>query len=219
MTHRDSTVSEATAADVDRHHQAYSEAMSSVRHAIAQFNGCSQVEKTALAKELADLEAISQKLEMGRVEIVLFGEMAAIPGTGVDVLMGTGGTPEGIIAAAAVKALGGGMQALMAPQNKSERKKIKAELGVDTNNTFVLTLDDLIKSEDAFFAADKKYFDLYEKAYRQAYIESQASHFLFNMLSKWNIWGKNATIQFDEKEGILYAMPVLTNTASLAYVH
>ncbi len=79
--------------------------------------------------------------------------MAAIPGTGVDVLMGTGGTPEGIIAAAAVKALGGGMQALMAPQNKSERKKIKVALGVDTNKSFVLTLDNLIKSKDAFFAA------------------------------------------------------------------
>ena len=61
MTHRDSTVSEATAADVDRHHQAYSEAMASVRHAIAQFDGCSEAEKSALAKELADLEAISLK--------------------------------------------------------------------------------------------------------------------------------------------------------------
>jgi GTPase len=75
MTHRDATVSQATAADVDRHHQAYTEAMASVRHAIAQFDGCSEAEKAALTKELADLEAISRKLEMGRVEIVLFGEI------------------------------------------------------------------------------------------------------------------------------------------------
>ncbi len=77
--------------------------------------------------------------------------MAAIPGTGIDVLMGVGGTPEGVIAAAAVKALGGGMQATMAPQDKLERKKINATLNLELN--MVLTLDDLIKSEDAFFAA------------------------------------------------------------------
>ncbi|MEX0678247.1 MAG: GTP-binding protein [Pirellulales bacterium] len=75
MTERHSTVSQPTAADVDRHHKAYREAMASVRHAIAQFDGCSAAEKAALAQELADLETISRKLEMGRVEIVLFGEI------------------------------------------------------------------------------------------------------------------------------------------------
>ena len=50
--------------------------------------------------------------------------MAAIPGTGVDVLMGIGGTPEGVIAATAVKALGGGMQSMMVPKSKGERKRI-----------------------------------------------------------------------------------------------
>jgi len=77
--------------------------------------------------------------------------MAAIPGTGIDILMGIGGTPEGVIAATAVKALGGGMQAMLAPQSKAERKKIKAALGDNVGK--VLTLESLIKSEDAFFAA------------------------------------------------------------------
>lgn len=77
--------------------------------------------------------------------------MAAIPGTGIDVLMGIGGTPEGVIAAAAVKALGGGMQAMLAPQSKAERKKIKAAMDIKLGQ--VLTLDDLIKCDDAFFAA------------------------------------------------------------------
>ena len=77
--------------------------------------------------------------------------MAAIPGTGIDILMGIGGTPEGVIAAAAVKALGGGMQAMLAPQSKAERKKIKAALGNGMDQ--VLTLRNLIKSDDAFFAA------------------------------------------------------------------
>ena len=76
--------------------------------------------------------------------------MAAIPGTGVDVLMGTGGTPEGVIAAAAVKALRGGMQAMRDPQLEDE-KRIIAEKGIDLNK--VLYIDDLIRAEDAFFAA------------------------------------------------------------------
>jgi fructose-1,6-bisphosphatase II len=77
--------------------------------------------------------------------------MAAIPGTGVDILMGIGGTPEGVIAAAAIKALGGGMQATCAPQSDEERKRL--EEAMDEDRCRVLTVDDLIKSEDAFFAA------------------------------------------------------------------
>jgi small GTP-binding protein len=53
----------------------YADAMASVRHAIEQFSGCSDSEKQALVKELADLEATARKLEQGRVEIVLFGEI------------------------------------------------------------------------------------------------------------------------------------------------
>ncbi len=76
--------------------------------------------------------------------------MAAIPGTGVDVLMGTGGTPEGVIAAAAVKALRGGMQGKRDPQIDYEIEELTKK-GVDL--TQVLYIDDLIKAEDAFFAA------------------------------------------------------------------
>lgn len=77
--------------------------------------------------------------------------MAAIPGTGIDVLMGIGGTPEGVISAAAVKALGGGIQGLCVPQSNEERRKVEAAFGDAAYQ--VLTLDDLIKSKDAFFAA------------------------------------------------------------------
>ena len=76
--------------------------------------------------------------------------MAAIPGTGIDVLMGIGGTPEGVIAAAAVKALGGGMLAQRAPQKDFERQNLinnQIDLGE------ILTLDTLIKTDNAFFAA------------------------------------------------------------------
>lgn len=76
---------------------------------------------------------------------------AAIPGTGVDVLMGIGGTPEGIITAAAVKALGGELQVQCAPQSDDEAARVKAALGANWHT--VLTADDLITADDAFFAA------------------------------------------------------------------
>ncbi len=76
---------------------------------------------------------------------------AAIPGTGVDVLMGIGGTPEAVITAAAVKALGGGLQVQCAPQGDAEMAKVKATFGNMWNA--VRNECDLITAEDAFFAA------------------------------------------------------------------
>lgn len=76
--------------------------------------------------------------------------LAAIPGTGVDVMAGTGGTPEGVIAAAAVKALGAGMQGLRDPQLDTEKQALQ-DLGV--NLATVIHLDDLIRSDNTFFAA------------------------------------------------------------------
>lgn len=55
--------------------QHYADALASVRHAIDQFTGCSEDEKSALRKELSELESMAQKLEEGRIEIVLFGEI------------------------------------------------------------------------------------------------------------------------------------------------
>ena len=70
MTEHDGDSAADVRREADRHHRAYTEAMASVRHAIAQFDGCSEAEKASLAKELAELESISRKLEMGHVEIV-----------------------------------------------------------------------------------------------------------------------------------------------------
>lgn len=77
--------------------------------------------------------------------------LAATPGSGIDVLMGIGGTPEGVIAAAAIKALGGGMQARPMPQSATERQAVQAALGPGWSAA--LTQDDLIRGEEAFFAA------------------------------------------------------------------
>lgn len=83
--------------------------------------------------------------------------LAAYPGTGIDLLMGIGGTPEGVIAAAAVKALGGGMQGVRAPQRDDERRRLAVELASAEDGPHeldrVLGLDDLVACDDAFFAA------------------------------------------------------------------
>lgn len=102
-------------------------------------------------KELIeDIRKVGARITLHTDGDVMGALMAAIPGTGVDVLMGTGGTPEGVIAAAAVKALRGGMQGMRDPQLEDE-KKVIAEKGIDVHK--VLYIDDLIRAEDAFFAA------------------------------------------------------------------
>jgi fructose-1,6-bisphosphatase II len=75
---------------------------------------------------------------------------AAQPGTGVDLLMGIGGTPEGVIAAAALKCVGGGVQGKLWPRNDEERQQL-VDAGFDVDR--VLTTDDLVSGEDVFVAA------------------------------------------------------------------
>lgn len=76
--------------------------------------------------------------------------MAAREGTGVDLLMGIGGTPEGIISACAIKCLGGGLQTRLAPKDDDERRKA-LDAGHDLDR--VLTADDLVTSDNVFFVA------------------------------------------------------------------
>ncbi|WP_105317980.1 class II fructose-bisphosphatase [Thermus tenuipuniceus] len=79
------------------------------------------------------------------------GALAAVlPNTGIDVLMGTGGTPEGVIAAVAVRALGGGMQMRLDPQSEEERWNV-VHAGYDLDRVY--TLDELCSAEDTHFAA------------------------------------------------------------------
>jgi fructose-1,6-bisphosphatase II len=75
--------------------------------------------------------------------------IAATPQTGVDVLMGIGGVPEGVTAACAVKAMGGAMLGRLAPQSPEERQAILAAgIGLDQ----ILTCDELVSSNKIFVA-------------------------------------------------------------------
>ena len=76
--------------------------------------------------------------------------MAARPDTGIDLLLGTGGTPEGIITACAMKCLGGVIQGRLAPRDDEEREQALAA-GHDLER--VLLTDDLVSGDDCFFVA------------------------------------------------------------------
>jgi len=90
-----------------------------------------------------------------RIKLITDGDvagaiLAARDGSGVDLLLGIGGTPEGIIAACAIKCTGGIILGKLAPRYESERARA-LDAGHDLNR--VLTTDDLVASDDAFFAA------------------------------------------------------------------
>src|SRR5438445_3359283 len=75
---------------------------------------------------------------------------AARPETGVDLLYGIGGTPEGVISAAALKCVGGGIQGKLWPRDDEERQQL-VDAGLDPEH--VLTTNDLVAGEDIFVAA------------------------------------------------------------------
>jgi len=97
-----------------------------------------------------DIKSAGARITLHTDGDVMGALLAAFPDTGVDALMGIGGTPEGVITAAAVKALDAGMQAKRMPQKNVEREALHlARIDLDE----VLHLDQLIRSNNTFFAA------------------------------------------------------------------
>jgi fructose-1,6-bisphosphatase II len=76
---------------------------------------------------------------------------AGIEGTGVHMYIGKGGAPEGVLGAAALKCLGGDMQARLCPENEEQMRRC-VEMGISDVNQ-VLTLDDMVKGDDCMFTA------------------------------------------------------------------
>ena len=101
-------------------------------------------------------ELVAELREAGaRVRLIRDGDVApaiaaAQPGTSVDMLYGIGGTPEGVISAAALKCVGGGIQGRLWPRNDDERQRLLAA-GLDPAR--VLRTNDLVAGEDVFVAA------------------------------------------------------------------
>jgi fructose-1,6-bisphosphatase II len=101
-------------------------------------------------------EAIMQVRESGaRIRLITDGDVSAAlfavsPGTGVDLLWGIGGTPEGVLSAAAIKCLGGRILGRLWPRDDAERR---AAVGAGYDLDEVLDADRLIAGSDVFFAA------------------------------------------------------------------
>lgn len=90
-----------------------------------------------------------------RIKLINDGDVAAALNTafgetGVDILFGIGGAPEGVISAVGLKTLGGEIQGRLIPSNDEEVERCK-KMGIDVNQ--VLYMDDFVKGEDAIFAA------------------------------------------------------------------
>jgi len=99
------------------------------------------------AKIIKDIRAAG-----ARVKLISDGDVSAaiataIDNTGVDILFGTGGAPEGVIAAVALKCLGGEMQARLKPEGEEETARVSKMI---LNPTKLLLLDDLVLGDDIF---------------------------------------------------------------------
>jgi fructose-1,6-bisphosphatase II len=101
-------------------------------------------------------ELIAEVRKTGaRIKLISDGDIfaaiaAASSEAGVDILLGIGGTPEGVVTAAALKCMGGEIQGRLWPRDDQERKAA-LDLGYDLGK--VLTTDDLVKGDNCFFAA------------------------------------------------------------------
>ncbi|WP_251424318.1 class II fructose-bisphosphatase [Veillonella agrestimuris] len=101
-----------------------------------------------LMQEARDLGARIMLISDGDVNPAM---ECCIEGSGIHMVVGTGGAPEGVLAAAALKCVGGDMQARLKPETDEEVRRC-IDMGIKDVNQ-VLTIDDLVKSDDVIFAA------------------------------------------------------------------
>jgi fructose-1,6-bisphosphatase II len=125
--------------------------------AVAKAKGIDVTEVTATVLDRPRHEDIVREIrETGsRIRLIGDGDVAAAiatawPESGVDVLFGVGGTPEGVIAAAALKCMGGELVGRLWPRDEGERAAAE-EAGYDISR--ILTTDDLVAGDNCFFAA------------------------------------------------------------------
>jgi fructose-1,6-bisphosphatase II len=125
-------------------------------HAVAKAKGESVRDVTAVILDrdrhvdlIAEIRAAGARIRLIQDGDVIGAVSTAWPDTGADILFGIGGTPEGVIAAAAMKCMGGEIQGRLWPRNEDERKAAIAG-GYDLDR--VLTTDDLVSGDNCFFA-------------------------------------------------------------------
>jgi fructose-1,6-bisphosphatase II len=125
--------------------------------AVARAKGVAPEDITVVVLDRDRHESLVAELRKvgAKVRLITDGDVApsiaaARPESDVDLLMGIGGTPEGVISAAAVKCLGGAIQGKLWPRSDDERQQL-VDAGYDVDR--VLTTNDLVAGEDVFVAA------------------------------------------------------------------
>src|SRR5689334_20589736 len=125
--------------------------------AVARAKGMHEHDVTVVLLDRPRHQGLVEEIRQtgARIKYILDGDVAgaisaARPDTGIDLLLGIGGTPEGIIAACAMKCMGGVIQGRLWPTDDDERQKA-LDAGHDLER--VLTTDDLVSADDCFFVA------------------------------------------------------------------
>jgi fructose-1,6-bisphosphatase II len=128
-------------------------------HLIAKAKGSSPEDVTVVLLDRPRHEKIAEEVRAtgARIKFISDGDvagaiMAARPDTGIDLLLGVGGTPEGIITACAMKCVGGVIQGRLWPTDDAERQRA-IDAGHNLDPDFVLSTDDLVTGDDCFFVA------------------------------------------------------------------
>jgi fructose-1,6-bisphosphatase II len=126
---------------------------------VAKAKGVSSSDVTVVVLDRPRHEGLVQEIRDtgARIKFITDGDvagaiMAARPDTGIDLLLGIGGTPEGIITACAMKCLGGVIQGRLWPQDDAERQRA-LDAGHDLDPDHVLGTSDLVTGDDVFFVA------------------------------------------------------------------
>lgn len=124
--------------------------------AVARVKGCDIDDLTVVVLDRPRHEQLIAKIrEYGaRIRLITDGDVAgalmtAWPDSGIDILLGIGGSPEGVLSACALKCMNGEIQVRLHPRNKEEEKQAQ-KLGLPLDK--VLMIDDLVNSEDIFFS-------------------------------------------------------------------
>lgn len=108
------------------------------------------LDKPRHEKLIHEIRAVGARIQLHTDGDVAGALMVADPRSDVDVMIGTGGTPEGVIAACAIKGVGGQLLGRLDPQSYVEKEAIE-QAGVDIRE--ILSVESMIRSDDAFFAA------------------------------------------------------------------
>jgi fructose-1,6-bisphosphatase II len=126
--------------------------------AVAKAQGSKIRDLTVVLLDRPRHQAIMEEVRRSgaRIKLITDGDVAAaiataVEGTGVDMLLGIGGAPEGVLAAAALRCLGGELQGRLTPSDEEQVRRIH-EMGL-RDECKVLLMDDMVKGDDVIFAA------------------------------------------------------------------